>query len=316
MNIVYMGTSDFAVPTLARLFEAALPIVGVVTQPDKPSGRGQNLQEPAVKKKAFELHLPIYQPATLKNDEARALFQAMQPDLLVVVAYGKILPPWLLQLPRYGAINLHGSLLPKYRGAAPIHWAIANGETETGVCTMQLDEGMDTGPVYLCEKTPIEPDETVPELSKRLADIGKELTVRTIHDVIEGKRSPKPQNPAEATYAPILKKTHGYIDWTLPAPAIHNRVRAFTPWPGSVSRFRNSVCKILKTKVTDVPPAKEASGTIVVEQRMLTVVCGEGTRLEILQIQPENRKPVSGWDFVNGARIQTGEKFERMTDND
>jgi methionyl-tRNA formyltransferase len=311
-----MGTSAFAVPTLARLFETALPVVGVVTQPDKPGGRGQNLQEPPVKKKALELHLPIYQPVTLKNDEARTLFQALQPDLLVVVAYGKILPPWLLQLPRYGAINLHGSLLPKYRGAAPIHWAIANGECETGVCTMQLDEGMDTGPVYLCEKTTIKPDETVAELSERLADIGKELTVQTIHEVVNNQRTPKQQNHAEATYAPILKKSNGFIDWTTPASAIHNRVRAFNPWPGSVSRFRGSVCKIMKTKVADKLPALDGTpGTIIVEQHMLSVVCGEGTCLEILQIQPENRKPISGWDFMNGARIQTGEKFERMTDN-
>ena len=311
-----MGTSAFAVPTLVRLFEAGLPITAVVTQPDKPSGRGQNLNEPPVKRKAFELHLSIYQPVSLKTEEARLLFQAMQPDLLVVVAYGKILPPWLLQLSHHGAMNLHGSLLPKYRGAAPIHWAVANGETETGVCTMQLDEGMDTGPVYLCEKTSIGPEETVAELSDRLADIGKELALKTVNEIAAGKTTTKPQNSAEATYAPILEKSHGFIDWNLPAAKIHNHVRAFNPWPGTTTRFRGNVCKILRTKaVGQTPPRQGEAGTIVLEQRMLYVACGDGTALEILQLQPENRKPIAGGDFANGARIQPGEKFERMTDN-
>jgi len=309
-----MGTAAFAVPTLVHLFEEGYKISGVVTQPDKASGRGQSIQASPVKQKAFELHLPIYQPATLKNDNARALFQAMEPDMIVVVAYGKILPPWLLQLPRFGAINLHGSLLPKYRGAAPIHWAIANGETETGVCTMQVDEGLDTGPVYLCEKTSIAPDETVIRLSERLAAMGPPLMVRTIGEVIKGNLKAQPQIHSEATLAPILKKQHGYIDWRDAAANIHNRVRAFNPWPGTVTRFRSAVCKIIKTKVIEGSNLADP-GTLVAGKRALRVICGEGTLLEVLELQPENRKPVSGGDFANGARIQPGEKFEPVADN-
>ncbi|PYS26307.1 MAG: hypothetical protein DMG11_20380 [Acidobacteria bacterium] len=172
IKLAFMGSATFALPTLRGLFEKGYEIAGVITQPDKPSGRGQALQEPPVKKTAFDLHLPIYQPRSLKNDETRALFEALAPQMIVVVAYGKILPSWLLKLPSYGCINLHGSLLPKYRGAAPVHWAIANGETKTGVCTIQLDEGLDTGPVFLCEETPIGSEETVQPVYDRLGVIG------------------------------------------------------------------------------------------------------------------------------------------------
>ncbi len=310
-----MGTSEFAVPTLSRLFESGFKITSVVTQPDKPRGRGQTMQAPPVKRKAYELQLPVYQPITLKDDQARSLLQAMEPDLIVVVAYGKILPPWLLRLPRFGAVNLHGSLLPKYRGAAPIHWSVANGENETGVSTMQVDEGLDTGPVYLSERILIQPGDTVPELSNRLAAIGKELMAQTIDGLVNGTLLPKAQDNEKATYAPILKKAHGFIDWSDPASEIHNRVRAFNPWPGTVTRFRGTVCKILKTKTSDSPTSTTTAGTILAGKGILSVACGDGTTLDVLEIQPENRKPVSGWDFANGARIAPGEKFERMTDN-
>jgi len=308
-----MGTSAFAVPTLACLFEEGFTISGVVTQPDKPSGRGQAVQPPPVKKQAYELQLAIYQPPSLKDDSALSLFTALAPDLIVVVAYGKILPPWLLKMPRYGAVNLHGSLLPKYRGAAPIHWAVANGETETGVCTMQVEEGLDTGPVYLSEKTTIGPEENVPQLSERLAIMGTSLMVQTINGILAGTLQGMPQDHSKATTAPILRRTDGYIDWTAPAPRIHNRVRAFNPWPGAITRFRGSMCKVLQTRAVSAHAGEP--GTIAVDRRSLRVSCGGGTALEILQLQPENRKPVSGVDFANGARIQAGEKFERVTDN-
>lgn len=314
-----MGTSAFAVPTLSRLFAEGFTIAGVITQPDKPSGRGQTMHAPPVKVRALELQLPVYQPDRLKNDEARALFQSLAPDMIVVVAYGRILPPWMLALPRYGAINLHGSLLPKYRGAAPIHWAVANGESETGVCTMQVDEGLDTGPVYLSEKTLIDPEETVPELSARLATMGTELAVQTVQGLVAGTLRSTPQDHSIATLAPILKKTDGLIDWSLPAVAIHNRVRAFNPWPGSVTSFRGVPCKILKTRVDPQSVPAEAGavpGEIVFEKRALKVRCGGGTVLEVLELQPQNRKPVSGSDFANGARLQPGEKFERVVDNE
>jgi len=315
MNIAFLGTSTFAIPTLVRLFETGYKITGVVTQADKPSGRGQAIHASPIKQKALELHLPVYEPKSLKDDAARSLFQALEPEMMVVVAYGKILPPWLLEFSRYGCINLHGSLLPKYRGAAPVHWAIANGETKSGVCTMHLDKGMDTGPVFLCEETPIDPDETVQQVYDRLAGIGADLMARTLPGIINGTLQPRPQDDSRATLAPILKKEHGFIDWKMRAGEIHNRVRAFNPWPGTVTKFRNTTCKILKTHPGDQQMAARDPGLIVISGRSLSVLCGDSSMLEILSIQPENRKAVSGADFANGARIQPDEKFQPVMDN-
>jgi len=322
IKLAFMGSSPFALPCLHQLFEKGYQIIGVITQPDKPSGRGQALQAPPVKKRAHELHLPVYQPKSLKADETQALVDALSPDMIIVVAYGKILPPWLLQFPRFGCINLHGSILPKYRGAAPVHWAIANGENKTGVCTMLLDEGLDTGPVFLCEETHIGPEETAPDLYGRLAEIGASLMLATVEGIINGTLEPKPQDDSQATLAPILKKEHGFMDWNMPATAIHNRVRAFNPWPGTVTRFRAMTCRILKTS----PPSsglsapssgngKGLAGSIVVSKGSLKVLCGDSALLEIVSIQPENRKAVSGADFANGARIQAAEKFQSLMDN-
>jgi len=316
VRLVYMGTSAFAVPTLRALFEAGYSIAGVVTQPDKPGGRGHSLQASPVKQEAARLHLSVYQPATLKDDAARALFEALQPDMLVVAAYGKLVPPWLIALPRYGVLNLHGSLLPKYRGAAPIQRAVANGERETGVCTMRIDEGLDTGPVYLCEKTPIGSDETSEDVSIRLATLGSRLMIRTVEGVVTGTLQPAPQDPTQATYAPPLKKEEGRIDWTWPAPIVHNKVRGFRPWPGTVTKFRDAVCKILQSKVGQATPSAAAPGTILATKPSLAVVCGDGTLLEVVEIQAPGRKPLAGVDFANGMRIRAGEKFEPVVDND
>jgi methionyl-tRNA formyltransferase len=313
-----MGSATFALPSLNHLFEKGYAITAVVTQPDKPSGRGQALQGPPVKRRAFDLHLPIYQPKSLKSDEARELFTALAPDLIVVVAYGRILPKWLLEMPRYGCVNLHGSILPKYRGAAPVHWAVANGEEKTGVCSMLLEEGLDTGPTYLCEETQIGPDETAAQLYDRLAEIGGPLMLRTVEGIVSGGNEPKPQDGAEATLAPILKKSDGFIDWTRPAIEIHNRVRAFNPWPGTVTRFRGSNCKILRSAVAAADDRRQSGaepGTIVASKGSLAGVCGDSVLLEILSVQPENRKAVSGADFANGARIQPDEKFQPVMDN-
>jgi methionyl-tRNA formyltransferase len=322
VKLAFMGSATFALPSLNALFEKGYPITGVITQPDKPSGRGQSLQSPPVKKRAFDLHLPVFQPKSLKSDETQSLIPALEPDMIIVVAYGKILPGWLLQFPRYGCINLHGSILPKYRGAAPVHWAIANGEETTGVCTMLLDEGLDTGPVYLCEETNIGPDETAPQLYDRLGELGAGVLIETVNGIVNGTLQPKPQDDSLATLAPILKKEHGFIDWSMPAIEIHNRVRAFNPWPGTVTKFRGTRCKILKTvaavcdrRQTGAHRAPLQSGSIVFSKNSLAVVCGDGTLLEILLIQPENRKPVSGADFANGARIQADEKFVPLMDN-
>ena len=272
------------------------------------------MQAPPVKRKACELSLQVYQPKSLKDGETHALIEAVAPELIIVVAYGKILPPWLIEFPRFGCINLHGSLLPKYRGAAPVHWAIANGETFTGVCTMQIDQGLDTGPVLLCEKTAVGPDETAEQLYDRLSVLGGDLMAKTVQRVLDGTLQAQPQDNSQASLAPMLKKEHGFVDWTMPALKIHNRVRAFNPWPGTVTRFRGAVCKVLQTKAGD-SHAGLKPGTIVASRRSLAAVCGDSALLEILSIQPENRKPVSGVDFANGARIQPDEKFEPMMDN-
>jgi len=313
-----MGSATFALPSLDALFEAGHTITAVITQPDKPTGRGQAVQGPPVKKRAFDLHLPIYQPSSLKTDQAHQLLEVLAPDLIVVVAYGKILPRWLLQLPKYGCLNLHGSLLPKYRGAAPVHWAIANGEERTGDCTMLLDEGLDTGEVYLCEETAIGPDETTAELYDRLARIGAPLLLKTVEGVVNGDFKPKPQDHSKATFAPILKKEDGFLNWSRSASEIHNRVRAFNPWPGTVVKYRGNVCKILKTNLNvagghSLPHSDP--GTIVASKGQLVVVCGDGNPIEILSIQPANRKAISGADFANGLRVQPGEKFQAVMDN-
>jgi methionyl-tRNA formyltransferase len=314
-----MGTATFAVPSLRRLFEKGYVISGVITQPDRPSGRGQTLHASPVKKLAAELQLPVHQPSSLRTDETRQLVAALSPDMVIVVAYGKILPPWLLEFPRYGCINVHGSILPKYRGAAPVHWAVANGESTTGVCTMLLDEGLDTGGVYLCDETEIEPEETVSQLYDRLAVLGAPLLERTVAGITEGTLKAQPQDGEKASNAPILKKEDGFIDWRMPARKIHDRVRAFNPWPGTVTRFRGNVCKVVKVKVGPgglSPASPLPAGAIQLTKGSLKVVCGDGETLEILSIQPENKKAVSGADFVNGARIQPGEKFEPMMDNE
>lgn len=313
VKIAFMGTAKFAVPALQLLFEEGYDIAGVITQPDKPKGRGRLLQSPPVKTRALELHLSVHQPQSLKDAEAHALLKALSPNVIVVVAYGKILPPWIIDLPEYGCINLHGSLLPKYRGAAPVHWAIANGETVTGVCTMKIDRGLDTGPVFLCEETRIGSEEMAEQLYDRLAVLGGPLIVRTIEGVRSGALHPRPQDHSRASTAPMLKKEHGFIDWTMTARDIHNRVRAFNPWPGTVTRLRGVTCKILKTRIGSNRSAEP--GTILVSKGALEVACGDSVLLEILSIQPENRKPTTGKDFANGARIQPGEKFERMRDN-
>jgi methionyl-tRNA formyltransferase len=314
-----MGTATFAVPSLRRLFEKGYVISGVITQPDRPSGRGQTLHASPVKKLAAELQLPVHQPSSLRTDETRQLVAALSPDMVIVVAYGKILPPWLLEFPRYGCINVHGSILPKYRGAAPVHWAVANGESRTGVCTMLLDEGLDTGGVYLCDETEIESEETVSQLYDRLAVLGAPLLERTVAGITEGTLKAQPQDGEKASNAPILKKEDGFIDWRMPARKIHDRVRAFNPWPGTVTRFRGNVCKVVKVKVGPgglSPASPLPAGAIRLTKGSLKVVCGDGETLEILSIQPENKKAVSGADFVNGARIQPGEKFEPMMDNE
>jgi len=305
-----MGTAEFAVPTLQRLVSEGYPIAAVVTQPDKPSGRGQSFHASPVKRAAAELQLSIHQPPTLKDAAARSLFETLQPACLIVVAYGKILPSWLIRLPQFGAVNLHGSLLPRYRGAAPIQWAVANGESETGVCTMQIDEGLDTGPVYLCERTTIQPDETVAQLSARLSQSGSELMVRTLEGIRSGSLRAMPQDHSRASLAPIIQKADGLIDWKSEARTIHNRIRAFNPWPGSWTRIRGVSCRILKSRVGQPVEGTSSPGKISVMKSAVSVDCGDGVQLELIEVQLPSRKPVSGSDFANGMRVKTGDMFQ------
>jgi methionyl-tRNA formyltransferase len=311
VRLVYMGTADFAVPSLHRLVNERYPITAVVTQPDKRSGRGQFMHAPPVKQTAIDLQLRVHQPATLKDEDARNFFEALQPDCIIVVAYGKLLPTWLIRLPRFGVVNVHGSLLPKYRGAAPIQWALANGEIETGVCTMQIDEGLDTGPVYLCEKTAIQTDENIHQLSERLAILGAEVLLRTLSGVVSGSLRSTPQDHSRASLAPMLRKEDGFIDWRWSAQTVHNRVRAFNPWPGTVTQFRGSICRILKSKVGRTLEASKIPGSITASKGLVTVACGDGVALELTEVQLPGKKAVSGSDFANGMHIQAGDCFEQ-----
>jgi len=244
MRIAFAGSPVFAVPTLERLAAERYDIRAVITQPDRPVGRKQELQPPPVKQAALRLNLPAFQPEKIKSDEARAFLEEVKPEAVVVVGYGQILPPWLLELPRYGCVNLHASLLPAYRGAAPIQWAIANGETRTGNTTMLMDPGLDTGPILLQWATEIGPEETAVELAERLSVAGADLMVETLRGLEAGRIMPQPQDNSRASRAPLLKKEHGQIDWSMTAQQIANRIRGFLPWPGCYTGFRGKKLQI------------------------------------------------------------------------
>ena len=309
MRLVFMGTAAFAVPSLEALVSTGHEVAAVVTQPDRPAGRGRNLRASPVKEAALVTGIDVYQPESLKSDDAVRAFQRLNPDLLVVVAYGKIIPAWLREIPEHGAINVHGSLLPRYRGAAPVQWAIARGESETGVCTMAIDAGLDTGPVFDCESTEIGPNETASEVSARLSALGARLLVRTIQAVVRGDAAPRPQNDALATMAPSLRKEDGRIRWELPAQTIHNAVRAFRPWPSVAVAFRGTPCRILETRCGSGTVAAADPGAIGLTGGKLQVCCGDARLLEVVHLQLENRKAVSGPDFARGVRLQPGDRF-------
>jgi methionyl-tRNA formyltransferase len=307
LNLVFCGTPRFAVPTLEKLVSAGHRIHLVVTQPDRPKGRGLELVASPVKQSAIALNLPITQPDRIKtNEEFRAQLTALNPDAIIVVGYGRIIPQWMLDLPRYGNINLHASLLPKYRGAAPIQWAIANGETITGNTTMRIDAGLDTGDILLQQQLAIDPTDTAETLAPRLAAIGADLTVETLRGLEAGTTHARPQDNAQATLAPILKKEDGQIDFTRFAEDILNRIRAFQPWPGAYTKFRGKTLQILKAQPTadPVPIAEIKSQT----DRLL-VGCGHNTSLEILELQLEGKKRTPANAFLQGHRPKPNEKL-------
>jgi methionyl-tRNA formyltransferase len=314
MRIVFCGTPEFAVPSLQSLLaQPSFTIEAVVTQPDRPRGRGQSLAAPAVKEAALQEGLRLYQPERIKSDEAYEFFLSIRPDVVVIIAYGQIVPRRLIDLARFGWINLHASLLPQYRGAAPIAWAIVNGETKTGLTTMQIDAGMDTGPMLLQEEMEIGSEQTAPELSRRLAEAGGPLIVKTLLKLAQGAIQPTPQDASQATYAPIIKKENGRIEWARAAQEIYNRIRGLAPWPGAYTTFRGRLCQVwgkpakasIRLSDTVVSPGGISAG----EDGALFVLCGQGTALAVESLQIEGRKRVSAAEFLNGARLASGERF-------
>lgn len=317
MRIVFCGTPSFAVPTLKHLLaQTDFEIVGLITQPDRPRGRGQEVSFSPVKEAALAANLLVHQPEKIRAPESETLLKKLAPDSVVIIAYGQIMPARLLPIPKLGWINLHASLLPKYRGAAPINWAIVNGETLTGVTTMRIDAGMDTGEMLLQREIEIGARETAPELAARMAESGAPLMAETLRGLAAGTIAPKPQNHAEASYAPMLKKEDGRIDWRLPAMEIYNRMRGFAPWPGAYTTFRGQTCHVWGQPVSKEGDAGlpsgaggGAPGTLLREKNELHVWCGDATVLRLGLVQLEGRKPVKAGDFANGARLKSSERF-------
>ena len=301
MRLVFLGTPEFAVPTLERLVSAGHQVVSVFTQPDRPKGRGQKQAMPPVKEAALRLNLPVEQPQRVRVPEVVEQMRRIAPDAMIVVGYGQIIPRSILDIPPMGIINVHASLLPKYRGAAPIQWAIANGATTTGVTTMRIDEGLDTGDMLLKWETAIDPEETAIELGPRLANAGADLLVKTLADWQNIR--PQPQDSSQATYAPILKKEDGHIDWSRSAREILNRIRGFQPWPGCYGFLRGQRFHVWKARASDdtaVPGSLRAAG------RRLFCGCATGS-IEILEVQLEGKKRMDAAVFLNGFMLQPDE---------
>jgi methionyl-tRNA formyltransferase len=307
ISLVFCGTPAFAVPTLEKLVEAGFHIPLAVTQPDRPKGRGLELVSSPVKQRALKLGLPIVQPERIKdNEDFRARLTLLKPDAIIVVGYGRIIPQWMLDLPLLGNINLHASFLPKYRGAAPVQWAIARGEPVTGVTTMKIDAGLDTGDILLQREIPIAADDTAETLAPKLAAVGANLIVETLHGLQTGSIQPRWQNDSQATLAPILRKEDGLINFSQPASEILNRLRGFQPWPGAYSKFRGKNLQISRAVALDralAPAEMKAEGN------HLFVGCGRETALEILELQVEGKKRISASDFVRGYRPRPGERL-------
>jgi len=303
-----MGTPQAAVPTLRQCVADGHEVVAVWTQPDRPSGRGNKVSFSPVKEFALSQGLSVFQPARIKNDEAKQLFSSHDADVAVVVAYGRILPDEFLRAPRRGCINVHFSLLPLYRGAAPANWAIVNGETETGVTTMFIEPTLDTGPILLQSKTQIGPNETAPELMQRLAEIGAGLLGETLARLDE--LTPRPQHDRDATFAPILKKEDGLIDWSQSAFAIERRVRGFQPWPNAYTSFNSKGLTIFSAEPFANSKPDAAPGEVIAAYgNELVVSCGEQTALRLIDVQPEARKRIPARDFINGVHLKVGDRF-------
>ena len=326
LRVIFCGTPAFGLPSLKTLLaDPEFRVEGVITQPDRPRGRGQNPALSPIKSAALAAAVQIYQPEKIKSPEAADFLRRIAPDAIVIIAYGQIIPRALLEIPRLGWINLHGSLLPRYRGAAPIQRAILDGDNRTGLTTMKIDAGLDTGPILEQLEMQIGADETAPQLMARMGDAGAPLLIRTLRGLDSGNVRPIPQDNALATFAPPLKKEEGLIDWATPASEIYNRIRAFDPWPGTYTHFRGRSCHIwgrpaesvasnvrTASDVNSERPATSSApepGTIVENRGGIRVACGEETWLRIEYVQPEGRKRMAAREFANGARICSAERF-------
>ena len=308
MRIVFMGTPEFAVPSLEALLKSEDQVVGIVTQPDRPKGRGHRLAPPPVKVIAQRTGIPLLQPLKIKTPDFLDALAAWKPDLIAVTAFGRILHAPILDLPPSGCVNVHGSLLPKYRGAAPVQWAIINGERETGITTMLMDQGMDTGPILLQERTPIMPDDTAGTLAPRLADLGGRLLVETIRQLKAGTITPRAQDHSQATMAALLKKEDGVIDWSRSAQEIANRVRGLSPWPGTYTFLGHDRWNIWSA-VAKPTRSDERPGTIiVVTKHSIHVATGEGV-LELVEIQTTNSKRMTAAQFLAGHQVGMGARL-------
>jgi methionyl-tRNA formyltransferase len=311
VRVVFLGSGSFAIPSFEALLEAGHDVVALVTQPDKASGRGREVQPPPLKPIALARGVPVLQPRRVRAPESEAALRTLLPDVQVVVAYGQILPKAVIEIPRLGTVNVHGSLLPRLRGAAPIQWAIEQGLEETGVTTMLIDEGLDTGPILLARRTRIEPTETAGELEPRLARLGAEALLDTLRGLSAGTLRAEPQDAARASHAPLIRKEDGRIDWERPASALARRVRAFHPWPGTSTGLSGRGLKVLRARAEEGPPHASAAGTVLrVGRGGVVVACGEGTALLLMEVQPESRRAMDAFAFAAGARLAPGARFD------
>nr|WP_218624037.1 methionyl-tRNA formyltransferase [Granulicella sp. dw_53] len=307
--MVFCGTPEFAVPTLEAVIAAGHEVALAVTQPDRAAGRGMEIQVPPVKRAALAHRISVAQPEKIKNNfEFRERLDGIAPDAILVVAYGRIIPQWMLDLPRLGNINLHGSLLPKYRGAAPIQWAVANGETTTGVTTMRIDAGLDTGDMLLARAVPVGVEETAVQVYETLAAVGAELMVETLAGLEAGRLYAQAQDHSLATLAPILTREDGWMDFSCTAKQIYDRWRGFQPWPGAHTILRGKKLIVQRMKLVPHESGGEA-GVLVVEGDAMRVGCGEGTVLELIEVQMEGKKKMSAAEFLRGYQVRSGERL-------
>lgn len=310
MRLIFMGTAPFACPTLQQLIDSPHQLMAVVTQPDRPRGRGQQAMAPPVKSLALAHRLTVMQPASLRPAAVVEALAALQPEAIVVVAYGNILPPAVLRLPPYGCINLHASLLPQYRGAAPVNWALMHGETVTGYTIIHMDEHIDTGPMLWREACPITPEDDAVSLGQRLAEAGARGMLAVLDALERGTLQAQPQPDTGASYAPKLTRDLGRLDWSQPADVLHNLVRGLVPWPGATTGWRGTAIKVWRTRVLAAPHTSPPGTITAVLPEGLAVACGGGQQLLVHEVQPANRRRMSARDFAQGYRVQVGDRFE------